>query len=217
MEEARVIVLPGKWIFCSRKDAGFDVFIYNTSDPILATLIFTLIFDIFELIMETMTTEEFNSELELRLGKLPFNRLVEFALDICNRLYVDYAKFHDQNDWGSPTVLQEAILFCTNLDRVNDAKAIELSTAVEAVTPDTDDFGDWDGSYALNACTAIIDLLEYIVDRDISHILYISSYITDTIDFKLQEADDDLTPQQLINHPTIIEEWERQLNFLNNN
>jgi uncharacterized protein YjaG (DUF416 family) len=80
--------------------------------------------------------------------------------------------------------------------------------------PDMDDFGDFDSSYALNASCAVCELLEYLLDKDKSHIFNISTYMTDTIDFKLSEADADLTNEELENHSDLIKEWKYQLKLL---
>jgi len=79
-----------------------------------------------------------------------------------------------------------------------------------------DDVGDFDGSYALNASFVVYELLEYLYDGDVSHIFNISTYMTDTIDFELSEADPNLTEEELENHKDIIVEWTYQLGLLAN-
>jgi len=43
------------------------------------------------------------------------------------------------------------------------------------------------------------------------HIFNISTYSTDTIDLKLYESDQSLSESDLINHPLLLQELERQL------
>ncbi|KIO75086.1 hypothetical protein TH53_22870 [Pedobacter lusitanus] len=88
--------------------------------------------------------------------------------------------FSENRSWGDVGVLKDSISFCRN------------------------EFGDFDSSYALNASAVVYELLEYLLDKDISHIYNISTYVTDTIDFKLGEADPSLTNEELENHPDII-------------
>lgn len=77
---------------------------------------------------------------------------------------------------------------------------------VDINTPDTEDFGDYDGSYALNAVASIYELLNFLLDEDKSHLLNISTYMLDDIDFKIAEAGTDLTYEQLDTHPETVKE-----------
>jgi uncharacterized protein YjaG (DUF416 family) len=88
---------------------------------------------------------------------------------------------------------------------------------VDKVIPDTEDFGDYSGSYALNASAAVIELLEYLIDTNQEHIISISTYSTDTIDLKLHESDQSLAESDLIHHPLLLRELERQLELTRNN
>jgi uncharacterized protein YjaG (DUF416 family) len=161
-----------------------------------------------------MTQKEFNKKLTKQLKVLPAYRTVEFGLYACRKLYPDYVSFSANNQWGNANLLQEAIDYCETSKHMNGIKnenTQRLIDAVEIITPDMDDFGDWDGSYALNASASVWELLSYLLDKDVSHLLNISTFMSDTIDFKLQEADNTLTDLQLINHPSIKEEQEYQL------
>jgi hypothetical protein len=50
--------------------------------------------------------------------------------------------------------------------------------------------------------------------QDKIYVSNISSYIIDTIDFKIQETESSLTNEELENHPKIVEERKRQITFL---
>jgi hypothetical protein len=69
-----------------------------------------------------------------------------------------------------------------------------------------DDFGSELGSYALNASASVYETLQFITDKDCTHIYSIATYYTDTIDFKIQE-EKELTQFEIENHPRMIEEW----------
>src|SRR5260221_7251016 len=86
-----------------------------------------------------------------------------------------------------------------------DIKQIEkILLKIDLITPDTGDFGDEIGSYALNAATAVSDALEFLIDKDQSRILNVVSYYTDTVDFKIQE-NKVLTDDEKNKHPLMIE------------
>jgi len=159
--------------------------------------------------IKRMKSKELISLIKTQIEKQSFQSDIEFALNICNRLLPDYFDFSQNNKWGEPEKLIEAINFCQENKSILDIEEgalIDLKEELESVTPDTEDFGDWDGSYALNSATAILELLEYYLDKDKNHILNISTCITDTIDFKLNEEEDNLTDEQLKEHPKVIEE-----------
>lgn len=72
-------------------------------------------------------------------------------------------------------------------------------------------FGDFDGSYALNASAAVYELLNYLMDQKPEHLINISSSMTDTIDFKPSKSDPSLSNEELASHSELIEEMNLQL------
>ena len=161
-----------------------------------------------------MNSSEFQDTLKKQLAVLPRQRVIEFALDICQRLLPDYLLFYHKRKWGDLSILQQAINFCEQNkteQTFDEIKAHELLTDIVKAIPDTDHFGEWDGSYALNAAASVADLMEYLCDRDLKHILAISSYMTDTIDFKIHEKESNISTQQLEVHPLNLAERHLQI------
>lgn len=159
---------------------------------------------------------EFNFRLKQQIETLPREKLLSFALDICKRLLPEYVKFHDRHQWGDPSALAEAINYCES-HKINEMQKSQLQDyhkQIDAVTPDTEDFGDYDGSYALNAGCSIITLLDFLIDDERQSILDISTYMTDTIDFKLYESNPHLTDKEIDEHPDMINERKHQLELL---
>src|SRR5262249_16724706 len=87
---------------------------------------------------------------------------------------------------------------------VEASRIEEMLLTVEAITPDTEDFGNNIGSYALNAATSIYETLQFILDKDLLHIYNIGTYLTDTVDFKICEQED-LTDEQIDKEQMMIE------------
>jgi uncharacterized protein YjaG (DUF416 family) len=167
-----------------------------------------------------MTISEFAPLLTRQLNGLTTERAVDFALNICSRLLPEYIDFSHRNNWGDPEPIKDAISFCKQnktFQTIEIDKAKELHKAVESVIPDMDDFGGYDSSYALNASCAVLELLEFILDGNKSHILNISTYMTDTVDFKISEAEPNLTNEELENHERIARELNYQLDLIKNN
>lgn len=162
-----------------------------------------------------MTGPEFKALFKNKIDKSGSDVLVDFGLNICERLLPDYVLFSENRSWGNAAVLKDSINFCRNKENTQKYTAIQnYLDKLDPNIPDMDAFGDFDGSYALNASAALYELLEYLLDKDTSHMYNISTYMTDTIDFKLSEADPNLTNEELESHPDIISERKYQLGLI---
>lgn len=133
---------------------------------------------------------------------------LQFAVLICRKLYPEYVKFYEVYGWGNPALLNDAITICQNaIDGQVDTNAVQgLLPAIDEITPHMDDFGSELGSYALNASAAVYETLQFICDKDNTHVYNIATYYSDTIDFKIQE-ERTLTEDEIANHPHMIEAW----------
>ena len=150
------------------------------------------------------------------ISKSKTETLIVFSIDICKRLIDDYVDFYNKYNWGNPDILKEAIKYCeeTEFKQIDRGKIKNLIHKVEKVTPDTEDFENIEVSYALNSACAVLDLLEFIMKQEKIYVSNISSYVIDTIDFKIQEQESSLTNEELENHLKIVEERKRQITFL---
>jgi len=153
-----------------------------------------------------MNYQEFIDILKKQVLALTDKRKLEFALVVCKKLYFDYQKFYDIEKWGDPELLMDAIRMCEHrANTVADkAKYEAMKKRVETITPDTNDFGTCDGSYALNACASLLHTLDFILNNDPVEILSVGIAYYDTWDFKVQE-DNALNEQQIDQHPLMIE------------
>jgi len=159
---------------------------------------------------------ELNFKLTHQTNRYTQNKLLNFGLAICKRLLPVYIHFHNVHQWGDPSALTEAINYCEShsIAEMQTDKLQDYHRRIEAVTPDTKDFGDYNGSYALNAACSVMSLLNFLISGDKESILEISTYLRDTIDFKLAEANPDLTDEEIDEHPDMIREWKYQLELL---
>lgn len=156
------------------------------------------------------------TEMDNIINKSKIETLIVFSVDICKRLIEDYVDFYMKYNWGNPDILNKAIKYCeeTEFAKIDREKVKDLIHKVEKATPDTEDFENIEVSYALNSACAVLDLLEFIIGQDKIHVSNISSFLIDTIDFKIQEIESGLTNEELENHPKIVEERKRQITFL---
>ncbi len=163
-----------------------------------------------------------------KLKDWDFHKQAAFAYLTCVRLYPNYVYFSLNYGFGNPSILREAIeyiydnLFEQNTDK-NKIQAIVQK--VEENTPDTGDFSVIFVSSALDACTAILDSLDFLIHKDFSKIQSISTYGTDTVDMYIQELEnldfntDKDFQNKIDNHPLMKKEIAIQIGiigFLNN-
>jgi uncharacterized protein YjaG (DUF416 family) len=149
---------------------------------------------------------EFKNMLKDTLQKSSEIRILDFAIDICERQKNEYLNFSLSTGFGSPGKI-ELVIDKIKAREIFDSKAIEKYISdLEEVCPNTEDFQIIEVSYALNYVTSVIDLLHYIESKDKEFILNISSYFLDTIDFKIYDKKMDNSQME--------KEMDRQINFI---
>lgn len=155
----------------------------------------------------TMNYEVFITKFNKQVFSLDYDRQLTLAIDVCKKLYFDYVDFSEKYQWGDKDVLLDAITLIEqskNSD-INQSLIDKTFSQLDTITPDMDDFGgDALGSYALNACVAIYNAIQFITDKQPKHIYDIGICLTDTIDFKVQEQQT-FSEQGIDNEPMMIE------------
>lgn len=156
-----------------------------------------------------MNYQEFTALFKEQVYSLNPKKQLELAIEISKKLFPDYQNFFNENNWGNPDILIDAIRACEQSSSIPHAlkELQKLQLQLEKVTPHMDDFGDEQGSYALNACTAVYYTLQFLIDKNPSSIIYVGTTLTDTTDFKIQE-DHYLTEEEIDSHTLMKEAWE---------
>lgn len=160
-----------------------------------------------------MAIEEIN-----QLQKLEFTKQLVFAYLTCERLYPNYVYFFDNFHFGNPGVLREAIdflyisIFETHPDK---SKIDSLIKKIDKITPDTEDFSTIYVSSALDACGAIYESLNFLIDKEFSKIKSISTFAIDTGDMYIRtieniELSDKNFRQKVADHPLMRKEIRTQ-------
>ena len=150
-----------------------------------------------------MTYHQFCRQFKLQTESLSYEKQIELAITICKKLFFDYQKFVEDNNWGDSDLVLDTIAFIDKSKSLKVAPTLlkEKINQILAVTPDTEDFGG--ASYALNCCVAVCESLDFLTDHKAERIYAIGTCLTDTIDFKIQE-DDDLTEAEIDNNYEMI-------------
>ncbi|MEE1947242.1 DUF416 family protein [Pedobacter sp. KR3-3] len=161
----------------------------------------------------------FENEIKEKLTSLTYEKKMLFALLTCEKLYPNYLYFQKRCNWGNSNALLEAMaamyqsLFKSNL--FSHPEILNYIEAVDLATPDTEDFSDSWVSSALDACTAVYSSLNFMIDRDIKHVIDVATYARDTVymfivnrdnlDMNVKGMDDKVS-----NDPLMLREMNRQ-------
>ena len=158
-----------------------------------------------------MNYQTFVVYFQQQTSRLSHDRALNFALKIVNLLRPDYQEFFQVYKFGNPAVMGEALQLCeeSKTSLTDNNKIVLMRDEVYKITPDTDDYGEYLGSYALNAAVAVFHCLQFLIDCNLSNIHAIGISYYDTVYFKILEKEES-TPERCEHHPDMV----RAMNFL---
>jgi uncharacterized protein YjaG (DUF416 family) len=165
----------------------------------------------------------FREEIKAKLSRLTYEAKALFAVITSEMLHPNYAAFKERNNWGDDNVLQDAIsqiyYYIINSSLVSIAELEDIETRIEFITPDTEDFTDVVTSFALDACTALMATIRFIVDKDVNRVLEVSDYAIDTVYafIQLKENYDAFDPSsdiQTEHDSFMLQEKQRQISLI---
>ncbi len=154
-----------------------------------------------------MKDEEFITKFNKQVFSIDYNKQLDLAIEVCKKLYLDYVNFAEKYKWGDKDHLLDAIkiLEKSKIQVIEKSLVDDALKKVDRVVPDMDEFcGEKFASYALNACLAVYNSLEFLLDKQPKRIYEVGISLIDTIEFKIQE-EHDLTEQEIDKNPLIIE------------
>lgn len=149
------------------------------------------------------------------LKQLDFAKQLTFAYLICERLYPNYLFFSNKYSFGNPTVLREAIDYVSSNIIKNESDKERINSFIKKVDkniPQPANYNTVLASSALDACTAINESLDFLMDKKTSRLEDISTMATDSVDMYIQEKEnlsyntDKQFQQKIDNHPLMIKE-----------
>lgn len=150
------------------------------------------------------------------------NRLV-FGFWVSKRLFHNYVYFNNVSSFGDIDFLFDAFNSIEKYLKNNEFNKIDIKKAIVDIdknTPNTEDFDTILASFALDACNALSECLNYILDNKISHIVDIGIFARDTVDMYIQEKEDmDYSDPEfelkIQNNELMVKEMTSQYSFLN--
>jgi uncharacterized protein len=136
-----------------------------------------------------MTYQEIISEFKLHVQTLSYSNRLRLIIAIGKDLFSDYKRFSETYHWGNADLLLDSIAISEQslVTEIDITKIKKLTTELETIIPDTDDFGEYLGSYALNASSVVYEALQFILDGQLIHVIDAGSLYLDTIFFRIQE------------------------------
>jgi uncharacterized protein YjaG (DUF416 family) len=150
------------------------------------------------------------------LKKLDLNKQLVFSYLTCERLYPNYVYFSDNYKFGNKKALREAINFIYNNllinNLFNNSDIHRHLKAVNSNIPRPENFNTILASSALDACTTVLETLDFILDKKSIRLNDVSTFATDTVDMYIQEKynldfnTDQEFEQKIINHPLMQKE-----------
>lgn len=151
-----------------------------------------------------MTFQEFTKTFKKQVDKISYSRQLDLSISICQKLFMEYQKFYEENNWGDPDILLDSIkLIKRSRTELPSSAMLEAQLQkIENITPDTEDFVE--ASFALNAAGAVYETIRFLLDRQNEHIYNIGMYLIDNVDAKLQGGDS-LSEDVIDGHPLMME------------
>lgn len=157
------------------------------------------------------------NEVQQNINKLDDVGCLIFGLSCIERLFGNYAEFVKENNWGSTKELRQIIDLLWSIvdsDFVIDNYNV-LRNKCESLMPNTEDFQTVLVSSALDASSAVLIILDYLVDNTNSNIVDITSLCIDTVDMYVQELlnlkiDDPKIEIKILQHELMQAELKKQ-------
>lgn len=127
-----------------------------------------------------------------RLSSFDFNKALAFGVLCCERLLPNYLAFQQDSGWGDVTHVRNA-LNCATASIYGQKPVVDevksLSVACESEAPNSDDFASVYVTSAQDACFAVCNLLDFLLEADINKIVQVATYATDSVDLYVQEIE----------------------------
>jgi uncharacterized protein YjaG (DUF416 family) len=139
---------------------------------------------------------------------LPFRCQVVFAASCCERLLPFYYAFSKVENWGNPTLLENALDKIWEIARAEPFSNDELTTITEfceASIPDSEDFTSLYTSSAQNACIAVCATLEFCMSSDVPILVSVAQMSYEAVESYLQIVNDPILDAHA--HDSRFDKW----------
>lgn len=166
-----------------------------------------------------MHKQKFSAEeLRINLLRLDSDRMLVFGLLCAERMFPNCIAFQNESGWGDMSKVRDAlvILFrAVSGQKPSFDDVVMAAEACELQAPSSDDFDSIFVTAAQDVCFSICCLMDFLNSPDVSKIVQVATYSTDSIDLYVQEAekmrpDDPHLEEKILLHPLMQTELETQ-------
>ncbi|GAA4372481.1 DUF416 family protein [Hymenobacter koreensis] len=128
-------------------------------------------------------------DIETQIIGLSDRQKAVFAGLVCERLYPQYQAFCEAESWGSPVVYERGVelLYNSGLGEFHKQEAASLLEKLELVTPALNASKSPLTSYAVDACIALNEALQFLTDKLESHLHNCATAAMDSVDMFVQD------------------------------
>ncbi|MGE0079502.1 MAG: DUF416 family protein [Bacteroidales bacterium] len=148
---------------------------------------------------------DFIDELVLLVNLATNEKKQNTSLTICRNLYPYYRSFARKED--DATLVSNAIAFCEQEFAKPEKDTVMLNqfmAKIEKLMPNNPEAQTWKESYAMNALSAVHELLMFTKNSDNQHVIDICSLLIDNVDFEINDENEDINDDQIYEHPKMI-------------
>jgi uncharacterized protein YjaG (DUF416 family) len=117
-----------------------------------------------------ITTLEIEQTYEKAVAELPFFHQIAYAYCIAKRLFPYYFLFSEKESFGDPKLLLKGLELIKKIaltEQILHEEIKKLLPDLEAIIPDTEEFGGLHTSLALDASVAVYESLSAVLENDI--------------------------------------------------
>lgn len=125
------------------------------------------------------------------VAQLSRPQLLVFCALTCEKMLPQYSLFSEAEAWGNTKTLTNILDAVYQLAKGGNNNHFDgFGDELMSVAPDLDDFEGALASYALDACCAFEEVLQYVKTAGEEHVVYNSQWSIDTVDMFVQLTED---------------------------
>lgn len=147
------------------------------------------------------------------LSKLAFHQQLAFGVACCERMLPNYEAFSQEAGWFDATPLRQALdhawRVCEGLEVPKDGLQ-QMLTRCDGRLPQEEDFPSLYVSAAFDAVASTCHLIDFVIDGEVEHLVFVGRFATETVDLVVQELEH-MDPQDPQLERKILEHFLMQL------
>ncbi len=144
-----------------------------------------------------------------------------YGLACCERHFQQHVAFHQEEQWGNPAVLRQAIDTGWELATGEQIVPVAQELLAECMSsiPHSDQFSTPSADYAQNAAIMVAHVVEFMIRNDVKYIVMTATLARDLVDARVQitenlDPSDSRLEWKIADHPLMQAELRCQIETL---